>query len=247
MYTRPMPIDVISFESLDSTSRFVRRELASDRLAKRPVAVIAGKQTDGIGRLGRPWESPKGGLWLTLYWPDAPTGRGAVLMGLRFAWAVMASIESVVGPLGQRFTLKWPNDIYLDGRKVAGLLTEVIVRHGNRAVLVGIGVNANTSASDYPPEIRPSIQTLREALGRDIDLRALRVAVLDRVEQVLTTPPPGDLVEVVGRRLHGLGQYVEMTMADRVKQRVRVLGLAEDGRLRVDQDGRELSLISTYE
>lgn len=130
-------------------------------------AVLADRQTRGRGRLGRPWSSPAGqGIWLAyLVRPAAATGVLALRVGLAVARAVEA--------LGARPGLKWPNDVLLDDRKLAGVLCEARWARGVPAwVAVGIGINVH---GPLPPDLAARAATLSEAVAAD------RVAVLERL------------------------------------------------------------------
>jgi BirA family biotin operon repressor/biotin-[acetyl-CoA-carboxylase] ligase len=157
---------------LDSTQNLAR-DLAR-RGAPEGTVVVAESQTAGRGRLGRQWHSPPGcNLYcsIVLRPPLAPAAVPA--LALVVGLAVADAVQEVTGG---RATLKWPNDVLLAGRKVAGILTELDaeverVHH----VIVGIGVNVNTD--DFPPELAAKATSLRLAAGRPV-ARALFTAGL---------------------------------------------------------------------
>ena len=105
-------------------------------------------QTQGRGRSGRSWESPKGGLWLSLVVkPKIPVDRISLLQFL-FANALRTGIEEVYGVQSE---VKWPNDIVVDWKKLAGILIEAKIS-GPELVyaIVGIGLNVNLTAEQLP-------------------------------------------------------------------------------------------------
>lgn len=122
--------------SVDSTSEALKRRVVSGELAE--VALLAGAQSGGRGRLGRRWESPPGNLYLSvLLRPGrirAP-GHWSILAAVVLAEAVAAHVEEKA-----RVRLKWPNDLVLNGAKIAGILLEAGDDNGPW-LLIGFGVN----------------------------------------------------------------------------------------------------------
>ncbi len=155
---------------VDSTQR-VARELARAGAAEGTV-VVAEAQTAGRGRLGRSWHSPAGVnvyCSIVLRPPLAPPAvpRLALVAGLAVADAIAAATAL-------RPQLKWPNDVLVEGRKVAGILTEMeaeLERVGH--VIAGIGINVNAPADAFPPELATKAGSLALVLGRRVDRAAL--------------------------------------------------------------------------
>lgn len=148
----------------------VAMEMA-DQGAAEGTVVLAEQQSGGKGRLGRSWISPPGNLYLSVVLrPPIPTHK-APLLTLLGAAALCAAVRRHLRlPAG----IKWPNDILLNGRKVAGILTEMSAEPDRvRHVVLGIGVNANMDLSLLPPDIRDASTTLAAAFGRKIDRTAL--------------------------------------------------------------------------
>lgn len=147
--------------------------------ASEGVVVLADLQTAGRGRLGRSWSSPPGaGIYASvLLRPDSPVAR---LLSIAAGVAIAEAIEDVTG-LGP--TVKWPNDVYLDGgghaaRKVAGILTESGVTRGETWVVVGFGINVLPAA--LPPQLTRAT-SLETELGRPVDRGELLASCLARL------------------------------------------------------------------
>ena len=106
---------------------------------QRPRALLARHQRYGFGQRGRVWSAPPGGIWLSavMSWPDQARG-GAGLIGLALALSLSQRLERHGVPV----RIKWPNDLLVDGRKLAGLLPRLVHR-GNRLRLVRCGVGLN--------------------------------------------------------------------------------------------------------
>lgn len=131
------------------------------------TTVLAGSQLAGRGRTGRPWSAPPGSSILMSFiaWPARPRDELGVL-SLLFGLAVADTVEALGA---EPATIKWPNDVLVNGRKVAGILvTSGMQRGGQRpALITGIGMNVNTVAADLP-ELATSIAI--EAGPQDLDV-----------------------------------------------------------------------------
>jgi BirA family transcriptional regulator, biotin operon repressor / biotin---[acetyl-CoA-carboxylase] ligase len=145
------------------------------------VAVMALQQTKGRGRTGRTWVSPPGrNLALSLILrPDLPP-REAPLLGLLAAVAIVDMLEElhVHEPL-----LKWPNDVLVKNRKIAGILSEGTIIHNTVAlVIVGLGLNVNAETNDFPTDLRTSIISMYLETGKKWDLEATGRGFLRHME-----------------------------------------------------------------
>jgi len=130
--------------------------------------VIAECQTGGKGRLGRKWvSSPGKNLYLSLIIrPDIPT-YSAPRLTLVTAVALSETLNSAGAP---DHRIKWPNDILFNEKKLSGILTEMKGDCDNIAfIIIGAGVNLNSSTEDYPVELKDSVISLKEITGREID------------------------------------------------------------------------------
>ena len=169
------------FDTLGSTNE----ELA--RMAEEGVpeftAVLAARQTQGKGRCGRNWWSPGGNLYLSvLLRPDIETAmlpRTSILAGL--------ALFKAIGNEDGKITLKWPNDLLLDGRKVAGILPSARTE-GKRIgwVVIGFGVNIKKPDERVPAELDGRIAFLDEAvrIGTDITREDLALGIIEQLQQL---------------------------------------------------------------
>lgn len=139
--------------------------------------VVAGEQTAGRGRLGRRWLAPAGtSLLCSLQLrPDVSPERLPELTGV----AAHACAEAIAAVTGLEPEVKFPNDLLLGGRKVAGILAEA----RESRIVLGVGVNVNVAAGDLPTEVdRPATSLLVES-GRQVDRAELLVELLERLER----------------------------------------------------------------
>jgi BirA family biotin operon repressor/biotin-[acetyl-CoA-carboxylase] ligase len=151
---------------VDSTNTYLF-ERASDHMGKR-YAVFAEKQSSGRGRRGRQWISPFGrNIYLSLL--VSFSGGMSALEGLSLAVGI--AVEKAMGRLGiDGVGLKWPNDIYADGRKLAGILLEVTGEYNSHCqVVIGVGLNLSMSEGEAQEIDQPwvDLSSLRSGLSRN--------------------------------------------------------------------------------
>ena len=163
-----MPRTIARFESLPSTMQEAARLAAAG--CEAGTAVVAEEQTAGVGRHGHSWHSERGaGLYVSvvLRRPAAPWI--TLAMGL-------AAAEAIENTTGLRADLRWPNDVMLGGRKLAGILVESVPG----ALIVGVGVNVNQQA--FPADIAHLATSLRIESGREHSKVAVLEALLGWVD-----------------------------------------------------------------
>ena len=154
-------------------------------------AVLADRQAHGRGRLGRTWASlPRVGIYTSvLLRPPVPTHQAPLLTLM----AGLAVAEAIWAVARIRPGLKWPNDVLLQGRKVAGILTEMAsvglrVSHAS----LGIGINVHHGREDFPAEMQASATSLRLATGRELDRGELAAALYDALDRWYAVFSSGD-------------------------------------------------------
>ena len=183
------PFDVRWLPSTTSTMD-VASKLAHEG-APHGVVIGADEQTAGRGRRGTTWVSPPGaGLYFSFI---ARPSAGAGLITLAAGVAVREGIRAATGLAAH---LKWPNDVIVDRRKLAGILAEgVAIGSPQQAVVIGVGINVQPAA--YPPEIAARATSLEGELGKAIDRGALLTAVLSALRDRLETLErrPGDILQ----------------------------------------------------
>lgn len=156
LQTQKLGQQIQYFQEVNSTNR-VAKELAQAG-ADEGLLVVAEKQDAGRGRLGRTWSSPVGGIWLSLILrPQLPPFK---VQGLTLLTAV-AAVEATKMLSDLNVGIKWPNDLLVNGKKLAGILTEVSAEMEQlHYVVVGLGLNANVSLSQLPTEIEATATSI---------------------------------------------------------------------------------------
>jgi BirA family biotin operon repressor/biotin-[acetyl-CoA-carboxylase] ligase len=198
------------YPRLDSTNEALKRSLKD--YPPEGTVYVAGKQEGGKGRRGRKWESPPGGLWFSfLLRPNLPLPQIA-LLSLVFAVSLAKSLDVFAGLPCQ---IKWPNDIYCQGKKIIGILLEMsgeIDKADN--LIVGIGINVNVRSSDLPAAIGAKSTSLLEVYGRETAADKVLITVLKDLDsyyqEFLNHGFSSIRLEFKSRCLH-LGKAIETT------------------------------------
>ena len=228
--TKVIGRDIRVFRETTSTNDVIEK-LARDGVPE-GVAVFAESQTKGRGRLGRKWLSPaKQGLWFSVLLRPDLRPQEATRLTVASATALRRAIESQTGLKPE---IKWPNDILVQGKKVAGILTELSAELDHvKYVILGIGVDVNLSPGDFPPELRKVATSLKAELGKPVSRPELAVAILRELDQDYGRITSGQFAAVASEwEEHGttIGQEVVIRTGDR-QIRGRAESLGEDGAL----------------
>ena len=241
--TKVIGRDVRVFEETTSTNDVVEK-LARDGV-KEGAVVFAESQTKGRGRLGRKWMSPaRKGLWFSILLRPGLRPQQATQLTVAGATALWRAIESQTA---LRPEIKWPNDILVRGKKVAGILTELSAELDRvKHVILGIGVDVNQSAGEFPSELRKSATSLRIETGRLISRPELAVAILRELDSDYSRVSAGRFAAIADEweeHCTTIGRDVTIRIGDR-QIRGRAESLGEDGALLLRTDHGHLERIS---
>ena len=228
-------VAVTLYDSVDSTNTAAKGEAAS---AASPALYIARTQTGGRGRLGRSFHSPADtGLYMTVaYTTDRPLTEAVRVT----AGAAVAAVSAIEELTVQRPYIKWVNDLYLDGSKVGGILTEAVtLPEGGNRMVVGLGINLTTT--DFPDGLRAPASCLFPPAEAAAVTPALVGRLAGTITRNLLTLTEGglwmpDCLDFYRRHLLYTGQTVRCTRGDEAFEGV-VLGVQEDFSLLVEVGG----------
>lgn len=177
--TRFLGKSVLAYRSVKSTND-IALGLAEDGQTEGTL-ITAEQQTAGRGRFGRDWKSPpQTGIYMSLILrPNFPPDQAPALSLV----AALAVAESIEQHCPGQVAVKWPNDVLIDRKKVAGILTELATDNSKiKHVVVGIGINVNQTNEDFPSDLRHKATSIRIALKEKIDRVALIQSILERFE-----------------------------------------------------------------
>jgi BirA family biotin operon repressor/biotin-[acetyl-CoA-carboxylase] ligase len=170
----------IHFEQIVSSTQKIAQSLANDGCPEGMI-VVADEQTDGRGRMARAWYSPSGtGIWMSMIIrPNIPVNQTPQLT-LLTAVAIVQAIEELT-PL--RPTIKWPNDIMLNGKKIVGILTELQAEADKvHSVIIGTGINVNQTIEHFPEELRNIATSIKIETGTNLERAQLIQMILLKFE-----------------------------------------------------------------
>ena len=171
---------IVLLRETSSTNDFVFQMAAPN--VPEGLVVFAEHQTAGRGQRSNRWESaPHKGLWFSiLLRPDIAIAESARLT----KWVAETIGKTIEEQLALRATIRLPNDVYINERKIAGVLVEMrVMKGGGYVAIVGIGLNVNQTSEEFPEEIRTRSISLAMATGSPVDRRNLTVALLRNLDQ----------------------------------------------------------------
>lgn len=221
--------DIRVFDSIDSTNSYAKGEFNGS-----PLIVLADGQTDGRGRLGRSFFSPSGtGLYMSIALKlPIPTDVLTVVAAV----AVSRAIEDFSDKCAQ---IKWVNDIFIDGKKVCGILCEALSCKDGAADSVVIGIGINLSTESFPEELSHIAGSLGDW---DYDRNELAARIFAELLYLLSRDKAAVLKEYEDR-LFILGKEIAFVKGGSSRKGV-AFGINEDANLLVDVDGEIVALSS---
>jgi BirA family biotin operon repressor/biotin-[acetyl-CoA-carboxylase] ligase len=232
------------FNITDSTNN--RAKLFASEGAPEGTLVVAEEQTRGRGRRGRQWFSPPGeGIYTSIILRPSISPNEAPKLTLM---ASVAVTESLLAMTSLAITIKWPNDILINGMKIAGILTEISTEMDRiDYVVIGVGINVNTPRETLPPDIEDTATSVFMETGKPFPRIELLRAYLEWLEiyyEIFRTKG----FEPVMKRWKGLagiiGRHISVDLIDRVRTG-EVLDVDKDGFLILrGQDGTIERIIS---
>ena len=235
---------VHTYDSCETTQMIAhdKAQLGADE----GTLIVSDEQTAGRGRLMRPWSSPSGhGIWMSLIIRPNLSMKEAPQVTLVTAVAIVRALEKVaaIDPV-----IKWPNDLLVGGKKIAGILTEMQADPDQvQALIIGIGLNVHQRPSDFPDELREQATSVAMETGEAIERAKLVAAIMNEMERFI------DMYERNGFEPIKLlwesyavttGQLIRATLVDEVIEGV-ARGISDDGLLQIEEeDGTIRSLYS---
>jgi BirA family biotin operon repressor/biotin-[acetyl-CoA-carboxylase] ligase len=219
------------FTEVTSTND-VAKELAT-KGAKEGTMILAETQTQGKGRLGRRWLSPRGGIWFSVILRPTIPAKNSYQLTFMAAVAVAKTIRKMFKVDAE---VKWPNDILVNERKVCGILTETCtIGDAVDFAVIGVGVNANVDLTSFPKDLRGSVTSLEAEVGGEVERERFLRALLRELEnyyRMLSKKKFGLVLEEWKSLTTLFGAYVEVTSFEE-KIRGLAVGVDRNGALEV--------------
>jgi BirA family biotin operon repressor/biotin-[acetyl-CoA-carboxylase] ligase len=228
---------------VDSTNTAAESELSVGR--ETPFFVTADTQTAGRGRRGRVWHSPRHrNLYLSVALrPSLPPSRLQTIT----LWLGLRMCQFLRDAYGLPVLVKWPNDLMLHGRKIAGMLTEARVdSESTRDLVFGIGLNVNSSESDFPPDIASMASSLALNLGHSLNINRLAHSVVLHLAEAMQDFLDNQFADELARLWPEFdflrGQHVETDLASGT-----AIGITSSGSLRVEREDGSIAILHSGE
>ncbi len=243
----PWQDSILWFDTIDSTNTYAKRLAAEG--APSGTVILADYQTGGRGRMGRSFHSPAGtGLYMSLILrPDCSASE---LMHLTCATAA-AVCDAIGESAGIRPGIKWTNDLVYNGRKLAGILTELGLnaRGGVDYAIIGIGVNCAQQPEDFPEEIRSIAGSVAWASGHAIDRCRLAACLIEKLYQMQLqlSSQKQSLLERYRADCITLGKDISLLSADGSVRHGKALDIDSEYRLLVQFEDGTLKAVTSGE
>lgn len=244
LQTKFLGKNIIHKASVPSTQP-IAHDLARENKPHGTV-IIAEEQTAAKGRMNRPWQSPKGtGIWLSMILRPEIMPHQAPQLTLLTA-TVLAEViyeETNVSP-----QIKWPNDILIAGKKIAGILTEMQAEQDQiQYVVLGFGMNVNQEEQDIDPDLRDRATSIRIATEKKWDRTKMIQRILERFEQTYDLYLREGFSQIKKKWENfgfKVGQKISLTMQDE-KVTATFIGISHDGALIIENaNGEKVDLYS---
>jgi len=231
-------IKIHYYEELESTNKALK-EMAKNG-AEEGTVIIAKKQTDGKGRLGRSFCSKEGGLYMSLLLkPQIPPEKALQIT----ACAAVATAEAIESVTGTVCGIKWVNDLFLNGKKICGILTEGAIipdRSMLDYAVLGIGVNVYPSKNGFPDELKSIAGAIYDEPQENDIIKKLAEEIIKRFFDYYDK---GDTtyIEKYRRRSILIGKEVSY-IKDSLSHSGKVLGIDENASLIIKENGKTVKL-----
>lgn len=219
------------FDEVASTNDTVHG--AAERGEPEGLVHVARRQTAGRGRAGRSWWSPEGaGLWMTLLLRPHLPAHAAPGLSLVAGRAVKDALETVASA---PIELEWPNDLYVQKRKLGGILGELRCRGENYWIALGVGINIDLTSVDHPASLKASTISLVELGSKTLEPLKLAARITSTFWPLYDRYQSGErLSQLVGPQLARIGSLATVTVSTTDVFDGRITGLGERGELLVE-------------
>jgi len=244
--TKKMGKKAYYFDSIDSTQNQAVK--MSEDSANDGTIIVAGMQTGGKGRSGRKWMSPKGGLWFSIILQPKFDISITTLFPIASSLALSYAIEKTFKITPE---LKWPNDLTINGKKVAGMLVDVSLESNKiESLVLGVGINFDVDVKQIEKNLKNTsnfygVAALSE-LKREVKPKILVqtfLAELEKIYELLNTKQIKTIISEWTKRSSTIGKKVEMyTIEGRIKG--NAIKIDNDGALIISENNKTSKIIA---
>ncbi|WP_294156302.1 biotin--[acetyl-CoA-carboxylase] ligase [uncultured Clostridium sp.] len=233
----------IHYDLIDSTN-IKAKELAKDN-CPHGTLIVAEKQSGGNGRFKRAWNSPAGGLWFTLVLrPHIPTSEAPKITQI-----AAACIYKTFNNFNINTKIKWPNDIYLNGKKLCGILGEMNCDMDSiNYLVIGIGMNLNLDISVLDEDVQKTATSLKDEYHKDFDRNAILAEFLNCFEmeydKFSNNLDLKETIEICRNHSNIWGKQAKLITYNK-EEIVTCISLSDEGNLIIkDAQGNKMTVLS---
>ena len=214
------------YNSLESTNSTAKELIEKD--SQHGTVIVAAEQTKGRGRYARQWVSSPGGLYISLAFHPIPPQKQYTLFPLLAA----ISVHFLLNKYSISSKIKWPNDVLVNTKKIAGILIETETKNPSKPILIcGIGINVNNDVNNFPSKLLTPATSLIHETGRHIDLLTMTTRLIHIFEEhytQLVKKGPEEIIDHWKQATDTLGKHIQIT-----QQHTTIKGIAEN----IDSNG----------
>jgi len=234
------------FDSIESTQNQALK-MANDP-ANNGAVIVASKQTGGRGRSGRKWISPKGGIWISIILKPKFDISITTLFPIASALALAIAIEKTFSVTPE---LKWPNDLTINGKKIAGMLVDVSLESNKiESLVLGVGVNFNVNIKEIEKTLRetPNFYGVASLSDHKTDVKPIQLVQaflieLEKTYNSLNAKQTKKIISEWSKRSSTIGKNVEINTIDE-KIKGKAVKIDEDGALVISDNGKTSRIIA---
>ena len=242
--TKTIGKELYLFKEVMSTNTVAK--FLSENDVNNGTVIISEKQSGAKGRLGKSWESPLGGIWLSLVVKPNVDHSKIPMITLATGVAVVKTLERIGI---ENAEIKWPNDVMINDKKVCGILTEAITKFNSiESVIIGVGIDANFNVNVLSEELQEGTTTLDIELGHRVNENEIIRFFLEEFERIGILFEEGGFERILKewrKYSYSIGKIVEVREPFSKSYDGYVLGISREGALVVEKiDGTLEKVIS---
>lgn len=242
--TKVIGKEIYIFKEVMSTNTVAK--FLSVNGAQNGCVILSEKQSDAKGRLGKSWESPLGGIWLSLILNPEVDHSKIPMITLATGVVVVKTLERIGIKNAE---IKWPNDVMINDKKVCGILTEAITKFNTiENVIIGVGIDANFNVDELSEELQEGTTTLDIELGHKVNENEVIRVFLEEFEKIGSLFNHGGFETILKewrKYSYSIGKIVEVKEPFSQSYDGYVLGISREGALVVEKiDGTLEKVIS---
>ena len=225
---------LIHLESAGSTMKEIKKYIGDKN-----ICLIADEQTEGIGRRGNKWISPKGNIYLSFLLECNLSIEDHFLFTAVAANSIILCLNNYIK---ENIYIKWPNDIIVNGSKIAGIMTEIVEHNGIKYVIIGIGINIETSPklSDYKT---CCVNNFNSKLIYEELLLYFFQTFFSEYAMIINNEQ-NNIINKFRNNMKDLDKKITILLPNGKKEIVFLKNLNSDGSLLIEKDGKQQSVFS---